>query len=150
MSAITTVYNELLTRITALLSSHKRLPNPNRIEENVKSLFEIGFAVALGPGENTRREFNKLSVRRDMIVTITRRVFKRETDPTGRADIEKLLFEDQQLLISDFEKDGTLGGTICLNTEYDADGGIDFVYADKDTFLKLETTFTIEYIEDFN
>lgn len=152
MSKISDVYDALVTRVSAVLPDHKRLSDPNNPEANPERDLRKGWGIAFGPAENTFGTLtNFLSVRRDFVIINTRKVEKRDTDTTGRATIEKQLFEDQKLVIADVEAEPTLGDSnaVC-KADYSADSGIQFVHADKDNFLKLETVIQIEYREDLN
>lgn len=152
MSKVSDVYDALVTRVSAVLPTHKRLSDPNFPEANPEKDLVKGWGIAFGPGENTAGTLtNIMSVRRQFVIIVSRKVQKRDTDAVGRATVEKQLFEDQKLIIADVEGEPTLGNSdaVCV-ANYTSDGGIEFVHADKDNFLKLETVIEIEYREDLN
>ena len=149
MSDISDAYDALVTRLGAVLPTHKRLYDAYSIEENSERALVKGYAVGFGAGENTFRSFScQLSVKRDFSVTLTRRVIAREGATTKRADAEKLLFEDQKLVIADIEGDPSLGNSsVIAKADWVSDNGLEFVHGDKDNYLKLESTVSIEYFE---
>jgi len=151
MSKATDVFDALVARVAAVLPDHKRIPNPYIIEQNSERILNKGQGVTFGPGENTfRRLTNQLSVARDFSVIITRKSIKKETDSSGRAEDIQLLFEDQKLVIDDVEKNTTLlDSTLSVaKSDYLSDNGLEFIYGEKDNFIKVESVIRVEYIED--
>lgn len=152
MSKATDSYEALKDRIETVLPTHNRLIQPYKPEENPEDRIKKGYGIQIGPGENTNRNIScKISIKRDMIVVLTRKWFAKELDRDAKEVTEKALLEDQFLVIADFEADPTLGasGTV-VNSAYVSDSGVDFIFTNKDNFIKLETTFSLEYLEDLN
>lgn len=150
MSNISTVYDAMITRIAAKLTTHLRLPNPYKPNENSELFLKQGYGVALGPALNTNRLVAcKLSIERQFFVSISRKYFALESSATNKASTEKQLLEDQLLLIQDFESDPTLNGS-AFKTVYVSDNGIEYVFGEKDQFLIINSVFSIEYLEALN
>ena len=153
MSQITVAYDAFLARIETVLGTvaggYFRLPNVYKPEENSERFLDLGYGVALLSGQNTNRNVNcKFSVERTFQVVLTRKFYALEADPTGKADAEKALFEDQYKLINDFEQDISINGA-AMYTRYVSDGGIEYVSGEKDNYLMLRTEFAVEYLESF-
>jgi hypothetical protein len=149
MSDISTAYDAMLTRLAALYPSHKRLENPYILDRNSDMLLNQGYGLAIGPAENTERFSScQLSVRRDMIVSITRVVRANEFDIGKKDSAWKTVMEDQALLIADVEADPTLGSTEVVNAKYSTDSGIQPIFGDKDNFVSVVTVVSIEYFEN--
>lgn len=149
MSKIADAYNAMITRVSTLLPSHVRLPNVYRVPQNPDPYLSQGYGIQLGSAQNTNRNLGcKLSVERQMVVVISRKFYAREYDPEEKATTEKQLFEDQFLVIKDMEKDPTLNNTVMM-TKYLSDTGIQFVDAEnKEQYMFIESTFSVEYLED--
>lgn len=150
MSDISTVYDAIITRVEAVLTSHKRLSNPYKPDENSEKVLNKGYGVRFGPGVNTNRQFNKLSVERTFGIVLTRRVYATEQAASKKASTEKSLFEDQKLILEDIEGDPTLGTSVVVKAAYTEDSGLEFVFVEKDNFLSLESIITVEYFEDIS
>ena len=151
MSKATDVFDALVARLAAVLPAHKRIENPYVIENNSERVLNKGQGVAFGPAENTQRRLtNQLSVARDFLVTITRKTIKKKTDSSGRAEDIQLLFEDQKLVLDDIEKNTTLlDSTLSVaKSDYISDNGLEFIFTEKDNFIKIESVIRVEYIED--
>jgi len=153
MSIISTAYDAFVTRIETVLdvatNGHTRLSNPYKPDENNERLLVKGYGIVMGPGSNTNRQVNcKFSVSRQMEIVLTRQYFAREDDAVSKADTEKALFEDQYLLINDFEQDISINGQT-MYTRWESDSGIEYVSSATDRFLMLRTTFSLEYLENF-
>lgn len=149
MAIVSDVYDALVTRVTTVLSTHSRLVNPYEILENNKQLLEKGVGIAIGPGVNTKRLVScQLSVARDFIVVVTRIVRANQFDITSRVATEKQLFEDQKLLIDDVEGSPRLGDPTAVTlSAFESDSGLEFIFADSNAFIKLDTIIRVEYID---
>jgi len=150
MSNVSTVYDALVTRIGTVLSSHRRLTNPYSIEQNMEQILKKGWGIAWGSGENTKRFLSDInSIKRLFPVIICREYKARELDITTKASTEKLLFEDQKLLITDFKNQNQLTVVQGINhVTFSSDEGIQKVaFEGKDQFLFLTSIFEVEYFE---
>jgi hypothetical protein len=145
---ITTAYNAMITRLAAVLTSHKRLTNPYNLSDNTHQFLTIGYGLAIGPAENTRRILGCLiTQRRELQVVITRKYFATQFDVSGKSTTEKQILEDLFLVVKDFEKSTNLNDTN-LTTQYVSDSGIEFVDGDGGPFLAIRATFSLDYQED--
>lgn len=148
MSKISDAYDAIVLQVQNLLPSHVRLSNPYAINENTESALRQGWGIALLSGTNTERNIGcKLSVSRQFSVVLTRKMYANELNVEGKASTEKQLFEDQFTLIQAFESDPTLGLTDIAALKWESDNGLEFVFGEKDNFLQLNSTFTVEYFE---
>lgn len=148
MSKISDVYTQLLVRIGVLLPSALRLPNPYFLEQNTEKALSHGFGICLGDAENSNRHISRqLSVRRDVIVKLTRKYDAKDLDTLNKEIAEKAILEDKLKLIKDFETDSTLNGTAVF-AEYVSDSGIEFINKTQSAFIGLEVRFSIEYFEN--
>ena len=150
MSAITTAYDAIVTRVNAVLTSGdgwNKLPNAYLIENNPEIFLVKGYAVGFGPGVNTKRLQSRLvSISREFTVSITRSMDQTDLEVTGRQTAEKQLMEDLKLLIADIEGNSSLnqGEIFC---SYEGDGGIEFVDGETSEFLLISARFILEYFE---
>lgn len=150
MSKITTIIDNIRTRVGTVLTDHKKLCNNRNIDDNDILFLSKGYAVAVGPGNNSNRLLScNLSIQRTAIVTITRAHFGVDLDTTVRDSLEKSLLEDQFLLIKDLEKDPDLEG-ILARISYGGDNGIEEVFVDEGHFLMVQTNFDFEYLESLS
>lgn len=150
MSAVSTAYDALVTRVDAVLTSGagwNKIPNAYNIENNPEIYLKQGYAIGLGSGLNTKRLLSKtVSISREFIVTITRTVDQLDLEVSGRQSIEKQLMEDLKLLIADLEGNSSLneGQIFC---SYEGDEGIDSVDGETFEFMAVRARFSIEYFE---
>jgi hypothetical protein len=143
---ITTIYDTLVTRVSTLLSGHKRISNPYALGQNNDQILEKGWGISVGPAVNTNRLVGgKVSVSREFGVHITRKFFARELDAVKKASTEKDLLEDLELVIDDIEQNSTLSGGNYL-TKYLSDSGIVQVRDDNDSILSISLLLTVEYL----
>lgn len=148
MSQISSVYDAMNSRIASVLTSHLRLNNPYAIEKNPTLLLKLGYGVVIGPGTNNPKQLsNQLAINREMRVIISRKFYALPNKPADRATAEKLLLEDQFLVIKDFERNTTLNETAAV-TNYETDGGLQFVNESNEDFLYIDTTFSVIYFEN--
>lgn len=147
MSNISDLYDEMVTRVSTVLSSHKRLTNPYKIEQNTKGILTLGWGIRLGPMVNSQRTMcPKISLDRDTIIIITRKFIAQETAVTIKADAEKNLMEDQLLVVKDLCDNSNLSGVLG-NVDFLSSSEIIQIFGDKDNFIALESTFKAEVFE---
>ena len=147
MSNISTIYDAIRTTMATLLPTHKELVNARQIEANDLLFMVKGQCVLIADAFNTNRILScKLSVSRNVIVTITRQVFGTDRDITKKVETEKALLEDHFILLNEFEKNVTLNGVTAKIT-YVSDTGIEEIYTESLLFLMMQINFNFEYFE---
>jgi len=148
MSRISTVYDTLVTTLTALYPSHVRLPQPYKPEENNKIYLRKGWGIVMAAGENDQINIScEVHVTRTFNVVLTRQYFGLEHDVSTKEDVEKDLMEDQFLLINEVESNVTQNEML-TSASYVSDNGIEFVLQGSDRFLILNTTLAVKYVEN--
>ncbi len=149
MSNISTVYNAIITRLEILLPSHERLPNPIDVEENDDSILRKGFGLRVIDDENTKRNAScRITLRQGFVIVFARDFMALENNSTLKAQTQLDLLEDKALVVNDFEAEGNLGTSgLILITDYVGSAEPAHVFDNKDNFLKLESTFTVEYFK---
>lgn len=156
MTNISTAFTALKTVLQTLFpegSGYFQLTNPYNIDENPDAALLQGWGLAFGPGENTERLLScSLSLSRSFTVTLTRARFGGDSITENKEEAELALFEDQFLLIKELENDVTLNNNISGITRivFRSDGGIEDVVTDNDHYVKLTSTFQMEYFEKLN
>ena len=154
MSNISTAYDAIKTKLDTLFpssSGYIQLVNPYDIDENTDSALRIGWGIAFGSATNTRRELScRLSIERTITITFTRARFRSEFNTSQQETNEKLLFEDQYLLIKDLENEPMINNATSGITKftYESDGGVESVTGESDAYIKLSTVFSLEYFEN--
>lgn len=153
MTNISTAFAEIKTMMGTLFTENNgyyQLTNPYDIEENTETMHEKGWGVALGPGTNTNRQLcNRLSINRTIVITLTRRRFANELDTESKESAEKSILEDQFTLIQNIELYPSLNNSVSGITKfvYVSDGGIEAALPNSDAYIKLASTFEMEYFE---
>ena len=152
MSNISSSYDAIVTRLGVLFPNHLRMHNPYNPELNPESVLNKGYGIQMLSGVNTERNLScLLSISRTIVIVLTRNYFSKELDTLTKASVEKTLLEDQFILIKDLEKDSTVNASSYITTfKYSSDSGIQSVFTDKNSFIKIETNFSLEYFEDLN
>ncbi len=152
MSKISTIHTALISIIGTTLfpeaSGYFRLPNPYKLEKNPDIYLSQGWGLRIDEATNPRRQLSKsLTIDRVVRVPMTRKLYALAEDPVGRADAEKLLLEDHFLLVKQLETNATINES-AINANYISDSGVQMVRDTEDTFLFLETVFTVQYFEN--
>lgn len=145
---ITTCYDALVTLLgTTLFSGHKRLSNPYNLAQNNQQVLEKGWGLAVRDASNSNRLVGKnLTVVRNYDIVLSRRYVAREFDAVKKADGEKLLLEDLQLLIDALEKAVFLDpDSGKYPVKYVSDSGITQVMDDRDDYLAVVVSASVEY-----
>lgn len=153
MSNISTAYDALKTRLQTLYpsgSGYVQLVNPYEVEENTEAALKKGWGIAFGPAVNTERLLScQLSLERTMTITFTRARFRSEFNISNQETNEKLLFEDQYLLIKDLENEPTINNASSGITKitFTGDAGVESI-GETDAYIKLVCDFKMEYFEN--
>jgi hypothetical protein len=152
-TAITTAYDNLVSRVAAVLTSGNgwlQIPNGWDVPSNAKGFLRQGYGLAIGAGVNAKLQLSlKLSVERKFTLSIAREVFKTDGDADGYATVAKQLFEDLKLVIKDFETNTTLnGGQIFCS--YVSDTGIQPIESQDFSGMFVQSDFSVILIEDLN
>lgn len=148
MSKITTVYDAILTELAALYPAKTRIPYPYSLVDNNARFLSDGYGVTIGPSSFEQFEFCDFMTVRDVTVTVTKEVFRTDSDYNVIDDITKSLLEDiyevQKLFYSYNE----------LNVPNDVAkvdlGGVsavEEVASGKQSFLSMSATFNFFIIE---
>lgn len=144
MTAISTAYTNVLSRVAMLLPNHTRLPQPYALEDNNDQFLRQGYSVTVTPaGNNSQRFVSKLSsIVVPFTIAITRQYYAREFDAGSKSDTEKLLLDDFQTLLDDsHDNNFNLNGPVTIMTGFD---GIFPVRTDDFKFLALIANLDVE------
>lgn len=153
MTNISTAFDAIKDRMEALFPSASgwyQMANPYEAEQNTLATHSKGWGIGLGPGVNTNRNLScKLSIQRSITVTFLLRRYANELDIDPKETAEKEILESQYILIHDFEKTPALNNSSTGITRfvYAGDNGIENVFAGNEAFIKLVTTYELEYFE---
>lgn len=148
MSKISTVYDAILTELAALYPAKTRIPYPYSLADNNARFLSDGYGITIGPSSFEQFEFCDFMTVRDVTVTVTKEVFRTDSDYNVIDDITKSLLEDiyevQKLFYSYNE----------LNVPNDVAkvdlGGVsavEEVVSGKQSFLSMSATFNFFIIE---
>lgn len=154
MSNISTAFDAIKDLMEATftdVAGYYQLSNPYDIEENTIAALEKGWGVGLGPAVNTNRELScRLSLQRAISITLTRRRYANELDTESKETAEKDLLEDHHTLIKELEKYPQINNSTSgiARFRYTGDGGIESTIVDNDAFIKITTSFDLEYFEN--
>lgn len=144
---IADIYDAIITKISGILPSFQRVPNPYSLDENTAIILRQAYGVAIGPGINTERYVGCLATwSRDYTIGLIHQVVNTENDTLGRAMIEKDIIDAHRDLFLAFETDSTLSGN-AIKAVITGDTGIDYIQGVQSKYLALEITLTVEYQE---
>jgi hypothetical protein len=147
-SAISNVYGALETFVSGQLTAYRRIPNGYAIEDNSELILTKGWALTVGPGQNSNRFAGcKHSTARQFIITLTNQASAAEHNLTGRKSEELSILEDAYKLRKAIESDPDLATTVAIATWAD-DSGIEYLEGDRYRFYRISLTFNVEYIEN--
>jgi len=148
MSKITDVFNEIHTRINALLPDHNRLSDPYDIDKNNSLWLKLGYGVSINEGqfkeEGILNAGCKYATTRAFDVHITRKFYAFEHAGAQKDDVALQIMEDLVIITKDFLLNSTLNDG-SSTTNISGDGGIFKIIVDKDNFLASTITVVVDY-----
>lgn len=147
---ITTIYDGIVTHLNTVFPSsdgYFRMRNPYRPENNPDSMLIKAWGFSLGGGQNDEKFTGcEMGIDRELTVTLVRQWIALESDVTRRADIEKLILEDQFKLFQSLEADNTIG-QVASDVKFISDNGIEFLEAETNKFLMINSLLRLKYVE---
>ncbi len=148
MSNISTIHDNIVSKISTNLSTYSQLPNPYVIEDNNNLYLKKGFGVAVGPGGRTDRLVGcQTSYERFFNVILINQVTTTEHNTTSRETLVKNLLEDHYTLLKQFDIDASLSGVSSDGVVF-TDGGVELVLIDGVQHYMIEIELRVEYFED--
>ena len=150
MSKASDAFDAILARVVAILPSHKQMANPYDPASNPRLTLNQGFGIQILAGTNTNLQIScNLTIQRIYGLVLARRRLGSDLKASKNESAEKLLMEDQFLIVKDFEKDPTLNNSdVVISTLFTTDSGITNWQADNQAYAVLTTLFELQYFED--
>jgi hypothetical protein len=154
MSLLTDIIDAIDARLLVVFPNHNILSDPYTIQNNTELALKQAYGLAIGSGLNTNRQVgcDIVTVKRDLVVTLTENFITRELDQTTKEATVKSLIEDQLLLIKEFEKDPTIQYSLSnrvTNFLYVSDGGVQPIFSGRGDYLMIQSTFSLEFFEQY-
>ncbi len=147
MSTISTAYDNLVTLMGTTFSTHSRMPNPIKPEENDEQILRLGWGISILPAAFPSLNSCQWEVNREIQLILSRKIEAREDDAVNRADPQKSLLEDQFTLMQAIENDVNLSGSVTGITAT-GDNGIEYAFLEKDNYVMVRTNFALQYFEN--
>lgn len=149
MSNVSTIHTSLLASLAGMFPNKTIIPNPFNLEDNNQNLMKDGYGFFYGAAglpdfdlgihiQGYSREFN---------VVITKNVYRTDVSPDPYTTAQLALLEDQNTMVNTFADVRNLDQNV-VSIEFVSDGGVEFIFADKNNYLALTTTFAVSYKED--
>lgn len=149
MSILASSLDSLISKMDGLFPGAERLPNPYDPSLNPEPYLAFGYGIMIGSSSESRAMQSSVGIKRKISIIQTRSFIAVNSDPSTKEDAEKLLIEDQISLLKNLENDFNLGGLV-NEVAYVSDGGIQSVFSNQKQFLKIETQFSMQYVESLN
>ena len=152
MSAISDIFDAIHTQVSAVLTTHAELQNPYFLERDSQITLAQSYGIRIGPGVNLLGNEGSGAEQRqqDYTLVLTRRKFATKGNITARKSVEKLLFEDQALVLEKIVQEPKLGISVVQRVLYVDHSGVQFLPLDSDRndIYFLETVLQVDYEQD--
>jgi len=151
MSSISNFYDNLIALIGTTFTganAKKELVDPYNISENNDIILKNGFGVILGQTSNPKGILgSQILLERTIELVFTKQHVGSDRDTAARRTTEKLLLEDELLMIKGiWGEGGTLSETVPYLL-YSGNEGLSYVFSEKKNFLMLKMIFNVKYNE---
>jgi len=148
MSTLGTIRDAMVTKITTLFPNKKRIPRPRVLDQNIDNFLNDGFGIYIGPSTISDQDLGyHIAVRSSEInVVLTEKIYTLDNNHVGEAAAENSLHGNKESLIQSISE-MTLEAIEddFLNILYTSDDGGEFIFAEKNNYLALTITFTVNY-----
>lgn len=149
MSNITNIFNSLSQTLIDTFPGKTVIPNPFDLGENNQNLLKNGYGFYFGPAGLPDFDLGVhiQGYSREFVVVMTKNVYRTDVslDPFSQTQLE--LIEEQNTLVNTFADVRNLDQNV-VSIEFVSDGGVEFIFADKNNYLALATNFAVSYRED--
>lgn len=151
MSTLGTIRDAMATKISALLTSKKRIPRPRVLDQNIDKILDDAWGIYIGTSTNAEQSLGyHFSVKSTEInVVLTEKINTLDNNFVAEAAVEDSLHGDKESVIqsiSEMTLEGVEGDF--LNITYSSDDGGEYIYAGKNNYLALTITFIVTYSKD--
>ena len=148
MSNVTDIYDKMATILSTVYSTKTIIPNPFSVADNNDNLLKDGYGFYFGGAGLPSFDLPSFQgYSREFILVLVRGIYRADDNTSLFGSTQKAMIEDQNTFINTLAKDRTLDNDL-VSVEFTGDGGIEFVYGDKFSFLQLTSTFEAQYKED--
>lgn len=149
MTVVSNVYDAIRTAVQTLFPNKRELSDAIVIDNNDDLTLNDAYGIHFAFGNNTFRLVGcRYSLQRSVSIILTRMIRGTHKDIAKIIEIEKYLLEDQRTLVADFSENQNIGA-VTIKRNYVSDGGIERIFTDKKNYIMIETTFEVEYLDDF-
>lgn len=153
MSNISTVHDQILTRLGFLCSSNTsylRIPDPYDLTNNGEIFLRKGYGLKYDGASPSESEFNQYAFSHTFTVVLTRELLKLEGQTSPDDDITKAFLEDTYRIQNDFNQSNELGidSNIRMIT-LGANSPIEKINGDQVKFKSIEISFEFLICEDY-
>lgn len=148
MSKVSDVFDNMLSRlVTVLGAGWNELPNAYEVVDNPENILTLGYGLAYGPGQNFKKSLgSQLSMKRELVVLLSRKVDATDLDPTSLQTVAKQLLEDLHTVVAEFEKNTSINTGQIVAT-FESDTGVQFLGTGTGRFVYVQGTFSATYFE---
>lgn len=149
MSNVSTIHASLVASLASLFPSKTVIPNPFSLEDNNQNLLKDGYGYFYGPAglPDFDLGIHIQGYSRDFNIVMTKNVYRTDISPEPFVTTQLALLEDQNTLVNSFADIRNLDQNV-VSIEFVSDSGVEFIFADKNNYLALTTTFAVSYRED--
>ena len=148
MSFITTLYDEIYTILTTNFPTRLELKNAIDLKNNIDQQLSNGYGVHFVGLSNTNEIVNGLRIyTREINITLANKIVSSEMNTGPKKTIEKLLLEDQHILITKILTNKTIISNV-VQLEITDDDGIEMVYDEQKNFATIKTRILAKYFLD--
>jgi hypothetical protein len=144
MSKISTTYDAIITKCTALFPFKIRLHNPYSLLQNPEIVRKDSWGVSVNDANREETEFCNVSIVRSFTFKTIRQYVSLAGKEDGFDSVSKSILEDQQSFINAFFSPDQIGqGDSIERIDFSEISGIQFLEDNEKKYLFSEVTFNI-------
>lgn len=149
MTKISTIYEAIRTAMMGVFPSKLEIPNAYSLGDNAVQYLRNGWGVIIGEGSpGALQVYCNDNESRVFTITLTKEVYRLETDNANLVTESKNLMEDIRLVKNDMLAFDQIGnGASIQKIDYIGGSGINFISAGKHNLIYADISFGIEYTE---
>ncbi len=138
------IYDQIYSVIETLFDTKRELLNPYETEDNNSLRLKQGYSLEIGPSADTGNMPSGIDFSRAIGITLTKINIASDKSSGDRKTKEKELLAEQLSLIAALKSGLTLVNTV----SFLGDDGIEYVFNEREDYLKLRSNFNINYFKE--
>lgn len=151
VSKFNDIFDYFVDYVQAKLPNHLLMSDPYNLVKNTASEYRQGFGFRFRAGSNTGNLISCQALLSQSVELIVCRISQsHDTEGEKKYDVQKQLIDDSATIWLDALANPSLGSSLIVSCEFLGNNGVEFIKAERDDLVFMNSTYTFKYRESLN